>query len=295
MSLTKVDRFRTLGALIRHLPELGLGRVADPRKARGRRHRFSDLLTMALVGCTSGAKTLREVEALGQDLDPVIRKRLGVQRLVADTTLRDLLVAIDPSELRGALRRGVKARIRGKSVKHDRAPLGVVSMDGKTTRTRLAVAPYAQRVEGATLYGLVRTLSCTLISSNAFPCLDAVPIPAETNETGHFRVAFEDLCCHYDADFERVMGDAAFATASNADLVAVAGKAYTFQLKENGPTLLAEAMALLTGDDVVEKRGESEREEGQFVARRLRIVDVNTTDRNKVGMQKQSRGPRRAG
>ena len=91
------------------------------------------------------------------------------------------------------------------------------------------------------------------------------------------------------------MGDAAFATASNADLVAVAGKAYTFQLKENGPTLLAEAMALLTGDDVVEKRGESEREEGQFVARRLRIVDVNTTDRNKVGMQKQSRGPRRAG
>ena len=237
---------------------------------------------MALVGCASGAKTLREVEALSQDLDPVIRKGLGIQRLVPDTTLRDLLVVVDPTELRGAMIRGVKARLRGKSVKHDRAPGGVVSIDGKTTRTRLVVGPYAQRVEGATLYGLVRTLSCTLISSNAFPCLDAVPIPAETNETGHFRVAFEGLCHHYDSHFEMVMGDAAFATAANADLVATAGKAYTFQLKENGPTLLAEATALLSGDKVTEKRGEAEREDGRFVARRLRIVDVNTTAQNQV-------------
>ncbi len=108
------------------------------------------------------------------------------------------------------------------------------------------------------------------------------PHSGGSSETGHFRVAFEDLCRHYDGDFEMVMGDAAFATASNADLVAAAGKAYAFQLKENGPTLLAEAMALLTGDKVVEKRGESEREEGQFVARRLRIVDVNTTEHNQV-------------
>ena len=129
----------------------------------------------------------------------------------------------------------------------------------------------------------MRTLTCTLVSSHAFPCLDAVPIPAKTNETGHFSPAFEDLCRHYGSHFELVMGDAAFATAANAELVHAADKAYAFQLKENAPTLLSEARALLAAMSGIETLlGDGEREDGQFVARRLRITQVNTHDGNKV-------------
>lgn len=282
MHAVNADRTRILGAVLSRLPELKLDQIDDPRSTRGQRHTLQSLLTMAIVGCAAGAKTLRQVEAFGEDLEPVVRRRIGVGRRVADTTLRDVLVRVNPDHLRGALRSGTKARIRGKSIRHDRAPFGVVSVDGKTCTTRLATEPYAQPQRGVTLRGLVRTLTCTLVSSNAFPCLDAVPIPSDTNETGHFPVAFSDLCQYYGRDFELVMGDAAFATATNAALVDANDKAYAFQLKENEPTLLADARALLAWPGVDTIQGEAERDPSGFVARRLRITPVNTTDKNKV-------------
>ena len=84
----------------------------------------------------------------------------------------------------------------------------VAEMDGKTTATPIAREPYAQRQEGQRLVGLVRTMTSTLISSSAFPCLDAMPIPAATNETGQFAIAFDALCAAYPDLFETVMGDA---------------------------------------------------------------------------------------
>lgn len=78
------------------------------------------------------------------------------------------------------------------------------------------------------------------------------------------------------------MGDAAFATATNAALVDANDKAYAFQLKENEPTLLADARALLAWPGVDTIQGEAERDPSGFVARRLRITPVNTTDKNKV-------------
>jgi len=233
---------------------------------------------MAMIGLTAGARTLREVEGLCADLGRVVREKLGVRRRVADTTLRDLLVAMEPDSLREALRRQVRASVRRKSIGRDRGyPCGVVSIDGKTTATSLVDGPYAQRVEGRSLYGLVRTLSCTLVSSNAFPCIDVVPIPAETNETGCFQGAFESLCSHHDALFEVVMGDAAFGTAAHAELVDARNKGYVFQLKENSSVLLADIQARLapTQPGVETYTGDREKTRGKWLVRRLRIAKVN--------------------
>jgi len=278
LMLTRSDRRRILGVLVHRLPELKLSQVADPRRRRGRRHALGDLLRMAMIGLTAGARTLREVEGLCADLGRPVREKLGVQRLVPDTTLRDLLVAMDPTELRGVMRRSVRAAVRRKSIRRDRGyPCGVVSIDGKTTRTVLVEGPYAQRVEGRSLYGLVRTLSCTLVSSNAFPCIDVVPIPAETNETGCFAQAFESLCAEHDALFEVFMGDAAFGTAAHADLVDGRNKGYVFQLKDNSPVLLADIKARLspTQPAVETYVGKPEKTRGKRLVRRLRIAPVN--------------------
>ena len=51
--------------------------------------------------------------------------------------------------------------------------------------------------EGKPLVGVVRTITCTLISSSAKPCIDALPIPAATNEMGWFEVALRKLVDAY--------------------------------------------------------------------------------------------------
>lgn len=230
---------------------------------------------MGLLALAAGARTLREVEELSDDVDVAVRRWCGLTRRLSDTALRNLLVRLEPDALRVVLQRSVQLALRRKSVVHDRLPCGVVSIDGKTTPTPIAREPYAQRQEGKTLRGLVRTLTSCLISSSAFPCLDAMPIPASTNETGQFREAFDALLAAYPSLFDVVMGDAAFATVAGASHVAAAGKGYVFQLKENTPTLYADAVHRLDLPDIQATVGTAEKEDGRLIARRVWIVDID--------------------
>jgi hypothetical protein len=64
----------------------------------------------------------------------------------------------------------------------------MVAVDGKTTTLPSCDDNYAQRrtAEGGALVGALRTMTCCLISTAALPCLDAIPIPADTNEMATF-------------------------------------------------------------------------------------------------------------
>jgi predicted transposase YbfD/YdcC len=93
---------------------------------------------------------------------------------------------------------------------------------------------------------LLRTLTCSLVSSAAKMCLDAYPIPAHTNEMGAFPNAFRGLCRVYGRKlFALVSTDAGMSSLENADLVVGYDKHYLFGCKQDQPTLLAEAQRLL--------------------------------------------------
>ena len=271
-------RRRVLGNLRAGLDQLKLGTVRDPRRHGGRKHRVPGLLRMALLGLCSGASTLREVEALSEDLEPRVRKGLRIGHRVPDTSLRSVLVAIDPDDLRRVNADLVRRAIRRKSIRNDRFPCGVVSIDGKTTMTPLVRGPFAQSQSETVSRGAVRTMTSTLISSSAFPCLDASPIPAATNEVGHFADAFRSLCSDFGEHFEVIMGDAGFLSAASADLVDAAGKGYAFQVKDNAPTLVtAVAKCMAAGKPVATAESKPEREDGRWVVRRVSLFAIDPT------------------
>lgn len=244
---------RLLGALKARLPELGLAQVEDPRGEYNRGWRLYSLLTSAVAGCAAGCKGLGEVESLTEVLAHPLRGLLGISRRVPDTTLRDTLVKVKPEALRPCLHRQVYQAHRRKALCPSELPCGVVSIDGKYTKTPKWDEHYAQRQSGQNgqqPYGLVRTLTCSLITAAAVPCLDAVPIPVATNEMGHFKVAVSELEKAYGGLdlYEVIMGDAGMCSLDNATYIhAECNKGYIFRIKETQPTLLTEARRLLAG------------------------------------------------
>lgn len=236
---------RLVGLLRARLPELGLEQVQDPRSRRGRRWSLGSLMTSVIVGVVCGRRSLAETETLTGSLARGLRRLLKVPRRVPDTTARDALVRIEPEELRAVLRRQCRQAWRRKALRPVGLPCGVVSIDGKVTATPFTEGPFVQK-QGQT-YGVVRTLGSALVSSAATVCLDAEPIPPETNEMGHFRKAVDALVKAYGelSMFEVIMGDAGMCSLENATHINSYELGYIFRLKLTQPTLIAEAQRLL--------------------------------------------------
>jgi hypothetical protein len=238
-----------LGVLAARLPEARLDQVKDPRRAKGRRWELRVVLRAVLMAMVAGCKSLALAEALTAEMSPVLRKRLGIARRIADTTMRDVLCALDPEELRGPLHALTRAAHRRKALEPDKLPFGVVALDGKSTAVPSCDDVYAQRQskEEGGLVGVVRTTTCTLISSRAMPCIDAIPIPAATNEMGQFEASVRSLAKAYDGIelFKMISYDAGACSENNARVVRELGLHYLLGLKGPQPTLFTEAQRLL--------------------------------------------------
>jgi hypothetical protein len=130
--------------------------------------------------------------------------------------------------LRAVLRRAVRAACRRKALAPVGLPLSVVAMDGKATSLPTLNHPLVQNdvPEEGLPHGLVRTVTSALVSAAGRPCLDAVPIPGQTNEVGYFQAAFRRLVRSYDKLFDFVTYDAGGFSRANADAVIAAGKDY---------------------------------------------------------------------
>jgi len=104
---------------------------------------------------------------------------------------------------------------------------------------------YAQRQTsaGGSLVGVVRTITVTLTSSPARPCIDVSPIPAGTNEMGAFPAALERFVAAYSSlDLVRVVTyDAGACSLENANLVRRHHLHYVFGLTAAQPTLFEAA------------------------------------------------------
>lgn len=243
---------RMVGMLASRLPEAQFEAVDDPRDARGKRWGLGILLKTVVVGVAAGCKSLAHTEALTAEMSRAVRSRLGIRRRVADTTMRDALVKVDPAKLRRSLHAQMKAAHRRKALEPDGLPFGQAAMDGKSTTAPVWDKKYAQKQthsEGHGASGMVRTVTCSLVSSATRACIDAIPIPASTNEMGHFSVAFEGLMKAYGKSdlFKFISYDAGACSEANGREVVEKNRDYLFGLKGSQPTLLDEAKRLLSG------------------------------------------------
>jgi hypothetical protein len=152
-------------------------------------------------------------------------------------------------------------------------PMSVVALDGKTTALPTLSHPLVQNQhpEVGLPYGLVRTVTCSLVSAAGRPCIDAIPIPGSTNEVGHFQAAFGSLVATYGSLFDFVTYDAGGFSRANADAVIAAGKDYLFALKDEHRTMCRLADELLAVEDVAD-RTEDVLDSETTVVRSLRLL-----------------------
>ncbi len=242
---------RVAGLLQARLLELDLEGVPDPRAREGR-WRLSQILRATLLGLMAGCRSLWEAEQLTEGLAPAMRRRLGLPRRLADTTARDALCRVPLDGLRAGLHRLVRAAWRRKALAPVGLPVSVVALDGKATALPCLNGEFAQtqHPEQGLPYGIVRTVTCALVSAAGRPCIDAIPIPAATNEMGHLQTAFASVLETYGGLFDVVTYDAGALSRANADAVVAAGKDYLFALKNEHRTMFKLATELLDPHDV---------------------------------------------
>jgi hypothetical protein len=260
------------GLLRARLPELDLEAVADPRAREGR-CTLAQILRATLVGLMAGCRSLSETEELTENLSATARRMLRLPRRLADTTMRDALCKVSLDGLRAVLHRAVRAAWSRKALEPVGLPMSVAALDGKATALPTLNHPLVQNhVDGQVVpFGLVRTVTCALVSARGRPCIDAIPIPAGTNEVAWFRTAFRSLVETYGSLFDLVTYDAGGFSRADADAVVAAGKDLLFALKDEHRTMCRLAVELLAVENAV-ARTEDVLDNGTTVVRSLRLL-----------------------
>lgn len=264
--------------LRKNLGGLRLDEVDDPRDPRGRRWPLDVLLTALVVSMIAGAKSLLDVERMTTEMSAPSLRLLGVRRRLPDTTARNVLCELEPSEIRARLYAEMRSAHRRKALEPEELPFGIVAMDGKGTALPSCDDHYVQRQTASEgrLVGVLRTMTAALVSSRAKVCLDASPIPAATNEMGHFPAALDELCAAYGSIglFRLVTYDSGACSRANAKHVRDKGLDYFFALKGTQPTLETEAHRLLAGrtTNTADATSEDVRN-GHVVVRRVYLTE----------------------
>ena len=276
--MTKRETRRQLGVLCKRLPEAKLGTITDPRRRQGRRWSLHSLLHAVLIGMVAGKKSLKAVETLSADVSSAVRKLMAIRGRTPDTTLRNVLVRIEPNELRGCIHRQVRKAHRRKALAPQGLPFGIVALDGRSTTLKVKEpSRYVQFRASAdgVRQAYLRTVTATLTSSRQKICIDTTSLPNGDNEQSHYPHALDQLTEVYGGLqlFEMVSYDAGACSRVNARYTREAGLHYLMRIN-NQPKLEAEATQRIKQLDEDNCLAETvDREHGCTVVRRLSLVD----------------------
>lgn len=283
--LSKRRMRRNAGFIVRFMPDSLLRRVTDPRSRQGRTWKSClPFLKAALLGLLCGCKGTREVEELTLELPIPGRRWLGLPRRVPDTTLRDFLCQLEPENLSELLHVvGYDAWRRGALHQVENLPWGVLSCDGKYPVIR-DVKPWrflqvCHNDDGEAIYGMLRTITATLISAEGRPILGAVPVPGDTNEMGGFQQALGEMVRIYGRLFRVVMYDAGAASESNATATRNAGKHYVLHIADPR-RVTYQTLELLLADKAPVAIDEETVSDSKRIVRSLSMVEVKPTAKN---------------
>lgn len=202
----------TTPGLSRRVDDLRLEKVADVREQKYVDHRLPTVLTAVISAMASDAPGLRGAE---NRTDQIAARHKGgwkgITRRISDNAIGAVLRRIEPSDLAECLHRMAKAENRRGNLRPVVLRAGTAAIDGKNTATirwhdlcRLAGAD-EQRASAEEIrsffqnsfpqvqvciprngdpYGLIRSHTVTLISSEAAYGLHLRNIPGATNEIG---------------------------------------------------------------------------------------------------------------
>jgi hypothetical protein len=237
---------RVAGVLHSRLPEAGFEHVPDPRREVSVKWPLPTILKMGVTGILARCRSLAHLEHLSDEMSPSARKLLDLPKRLPDTTIRDTLVKLEPDALRAALYRQIRKAVRRKALRPEGLPFGVVSLDGKFTAiedTKSKYVSFCRNKNDAGEYGKLGTVTTTLISAAAKPCLDARPIGGGWGEETVYDYALHELLDAYGSLdlFKLVVYDAGACSMVNARSTREAGLHYMFRIKKGKQPKLAGA------------------------------------------------------
>jgi hypothetical protein len=219
-------------AEVAELVEL-FGRVSDPRKRRGVRHRIAAVLTVTVFAVLAGARNYRQIGDAVADLPQELLALAGVRRHrrsgwcqpPSEPTIRRVVEGIDAAQADALVGGWLRERLQR------RGATGVatgIAMDGKVVRNSDAGD------------GDVRLFSA--LHHDQAVVIAQVQVPPDTNETTQVAALFDGV----DLTGAVVTGDAAHTQhATAAYLVEQKHCDYLLQVKGNQPSLLAQVAAAL--------------------------------------------------
>jgi len=201
-----------------------LSQVADPRSARGVRHRLDEVLAIVLIAVVCGAEDCENIEMFGQSKEPWLRTFLELRHGIPSAdTFRRILAALNPEALEGCLMRwlqGWKAYQRGK----------IVAVDGKRLRRSF------DRASGKAAIHMIGAWA----AESGF-CLGQLAVDSKENEI----TALPSLLKLVDLKGATVTIDAMGCQRAIAGQIVAQGGDYVLALKTNQPSLHGDAKLLL--------------------------------------------------
>ncbi len=274
-SLDRVQRYARprIKRLLRNL----LRWHADPRKRRGRRHKFAKMLEALLSGLVANCPSLRDVETLSEHL------KLGRRECkIADTTLGHLLEKLDPAQILPVLVEQINDMEHRGELKPEGLPCGVATVDGKNLAMlqhhadgagHLRIAP-----DEKSCWWLMPALRSVLTSAAGKPAIGQWMQPPGHGEATEFVQFFKWLVETYARRglIEIFDVDAGFTSRSNFALVDAAGYGAVMGLKGNQPDLhefATQTLERLAKSEPAQAETPWECQNGQRIRRQLWRTD----------------------
>jgi predicted transposase YbfD/YdcC len=232
--------------------------IPDPRLQRSQLHPLSTILGLVFIATLAGAdnpvEIVRFAEARFQFLKRYVTFPNGVP---SHDTIGRVLALLEPDALETALAEWIEA---ARLKKHGRQ----IAIDGKTVR---GAVPRGETKSPLHIVSAICTERCTV--------LGRVRTAAKSNEI----TAIPELLRTLRLRGAVVSIDAAGCQTEIATLIVDKGGDYIFTLKENQPSLLADAIAMCTGPGhagrLVDAAETSEKSHGRTEVRRAQVfMDV---------------------
>jgi len=202
-----------------------LATIPDPRKARGRIHPLTAVLSLTALAILAGQRSLEAIAQFGRDHGVGLAHALGFRRkkTPAKSTLSEIFRALDPDAVEAAFRAWICGRLPD--------PGAVLAVDGKTLKGSASaeapgvhlLAAYAPAVQA--VLAQIRVDAKTNEHKAALRLLGVLPLAGKV-----------------------VTGDAMFTHRDVAQEIRDRGGDYLLFVKGNQPELKAAIESALHGD-----------------------------------------------
>ena len=257
-SQVRWERVQKVLRQLRKRPGWNFRDLVDAREEGQCEHSMASVVWALELGMLSNQPTLRDVEQLTEECQG--NARVLVPKRISDTTMATELCRLDEAGLTARLCKQIREYGRQKQLKPFGVPVGIATIDGKNLATldhhalgsghkrSSQTEKWAKEADvTGKPYWLMPALRVTLSSAEVVPCIYQEPLlPGEGEETAAPRL-IDALHQAYgrSAMIDVLDFDAGFTSLALANHVNDLGYAYIFGLKDNQPSLYAQAQETL--------------------------------------------------